>query len=78
MAPAFSPIFKKPKNNDMMPINPIEICTLVFAESKTPSIIVLKISVSPKKTSLIKAIINAIRKNAIQIILSAIGLWFVH
>jgi hypothetical protein len=49
------------------------ICTLEPAESKTPSIIVLKISVSPKKISRTRAVINAIRKKMIQIRLRAIA-----
>jgi hypothetical protein len=73
IAPAFSPTFIKPRKSDMTPINPIDICTPVLAESKTPSIIVLNISVSPKNTSLIKATIKATRKNAIQMKLSAMG-----
>ena len=48
-----------------------------LAESKIPSASNLKISVSPKNTSLNKAITNAITKNAIQIIFKAINQLFV-
>ena len=49
-----------------------------LAESKIPSANNLKMAVSPKKTSLQRAIIKAITKKAIQIIFKAIiyCLWF--
>jgi hypothetical protein len=47
-----------------------------FAESKIPSANNLNMLVSPKKTSLQRAIIKAITKKAIQIIFKAIILLF--
>jgi hypothetical protein len=45
--------------------------TEVLAASKMPSVKVLKIVVSPKKIHLTSAIINAMKKNAINTIFNA-------
>ncbi|MPM70590.1 hypothetical protein SDC9_117545 [bioreactor metagenome] len=64
--PLFSPIFIIPSHKDRMPVSPKDISKAVLEESKVELIISVKISVSPKKTSLPKATIKAITKKATQ------------
>jgi hypothetical protein len=73
-APALSPIFINPRNNDITPMRPNDICTPDPAASNTPSIIVLKILVSPNATSFTSATINAIKKNATQMKFKAMNI----
>ena len=65
--PPFSPIFIIPIHNDSTPVSPNDISNAFFACAKVESIIAGNTVVSPRKMSFPNAIINARRKNAIQI-----------
>ena len=65
--PPFSPIFMMPSQSASTPVSPIEISKAVFDDEKVLSIMAGNTVVSPMKISFANAIINAIRKKAIQI-----------
>ena len=68
ITPASSPSFKIPKKKVITPAKgSASFMTADSAESNIPSIIILKISVSPKKINLNSATRNATRKKPIQI-----------
>lgn len=67
MAPAFSPMFIKPRNNVMIPISLKERSTLSLADLKIPSVTVLKIRGSPVITHFPKAMAKAMMKKKNQI-----------
>ncbi len=56
-----------PSQSASTPVSPIEISKAVFDDEKVLSIMAGNTDVSPMKMSFANAIINAIRKNAIQI-----------
>lgn len=64
--PLLSPIFMMPSQSESTPVSPKDTSNAVFEELKVELIISVKICVSPKKNSLIRAIIKAIIKKAIQ------------
>ena len=66
-SPPFSPIFIIPIHSDSTPVSPSEISNAFFACAKVESIMAGNTVVSQKKMSFPNAIINARRKNAIQI-----------
>ncbi len=65
-APPFSPIFMMPIHKDKMPVSPKESLNPSSALSKRADIISENISTSPKKISLIKPTIKAIKKKPTQ------------
>jgi hypothetical protein len=66
MAPAFSPMFMKPRNSVMMPISLNERSTLSLADLKIPSVTVLKIRGSPVIIHLASAMAKAMMKKKNQ------------
>jgi len=67
ISPLSSPTFMIPIHKANTPVRPIDMSNAVWDELKVESIICEKTVVSPKKINLISAIINAIKKKAIQI-----------
>jgi hypothetical protein len=65
--PPRSPIFIIPNQKDSTPVKPKEISKAVLAELKVESMICGNTWTSPKKMSLMRPMINAIAKKAIQI-----------
>ena len=65
--PPFSPIFIIPIHSDSTPVSPNDISKAFFACTKVESIIAGNTVVSPRKMSFPSAMMNANRKNAIQI-----------
>ena len=66
MTPPFSPIFMMPSHKDSTPVNPREISNAVFEELNVELMISGNTPVSPRKTRRKVAMMNAIRKKAIQ------------
>jgi hypothetical protein len=67
IAPAFSPMFMKPRNKVMIPISLNEISTLSEADLNIPSVTVLRINGSPVTSHFTKAMAKAIMKKKNQI-----------
>ena len=66
ISPLFSPTFMIPSQRANTPVSPNEISKAVFDESNVEFMIVVNISVSPRKITFIRAIIKATTKNPIQ------------
>ena len=64
--PPFSPIFIMPSHSESTPVSPSEISNAVFDVSNVEFMIAGNTSVSPMKTSRMRAMQKAMRKKAIQ------------